>query len=129
MERVICPYCSRRAKFIHSARYYKSRINYGMMYLCEPCDATVGCHKDSNKPKGSLANVELRELRKRCHSLFDQLWQGNRKNMHRERAYKRLARLMNMKKKDAHIGKFREEDCRRMIRIFTRMAPILGIAQ
>jgi hypothetical protein len=40
-----------------------------MIYLCVPCDAYVGTHKNSkdHKPLGFLANRGLREARKAAH--------------------------------------------------------------
>lgn len=124
-QKVICPYCGRRAEFIDSKHYYSNGKSYGMMYLCRPCDATVGVHKNSANyyPLGTLANKELRELRQRCHKLFDTLWRGNMKTMSREQAYKKLADNMNLKIEEAHIALFREDDCIKFIRIWGRMNP------
>ena len=57
-------------------------------YYCEPCNAYVGCHKNSRKPLGTLANKELRELRIRTHEIFDPLWKSGK--MTRSEAYKML---------------------------------------
>src|SRR3990172_3378996 len=87
---MICPYCNEEALLIDSKDYYSNGVSYGMMYFCRPCNAYVGCHKNSkeHKPLGILANRELRELRKEAHKLFDPLWQS--KKMARKKAYKIL---------------------------------------
>ena len=117
---VICPYCGDRAELIDSKDYYSGGKSYGMMYICWPCDATVGIHANSKRfmPKGTLANREPRELRKQCHELFDSLWKGANAKMDREGAYRKLAENMGIPKEQAHIGMFREKQCRKMLRVF-----------
>jgi len=111
MKLVFCPYCGKRADYINSKDYYNGR-GFGMMYICRPCDATVGCHRNSNgTPLGSLASKELRALRKQCHSLFDLLWKGRNRRMDRAGAYRKLAHLMRIEVNKAHIGMFREKEC------------------
>jgi len=56
-----------------------------MIYLCRSCDAYVGVHKGTDKPKGRLANAELREYKKKAHSAFDPLWRFG--GMMRRQAY------------------------------------------
>lgn len=66
----ICPYCDNESELVDSEVVYGK--SYGMMFLCSPCDAYVGCHKDSpnNRPLGTLANRSLRSLRKRLMLLL-----------------------------------------------------------
>lgn len=105
---VICPYCDKQAEFMTSKAYYGK--DYGTnMYVCIPCDATVGTHQRTDNPKGTLAKKELRLLRKSCHEKFDGLWRNGK--MSRTEAYKWLASLMDMGKKEAHIGLFNESTC------------------
>lgn len=74
MQKVICPYCGRVAKYVDSSVIYYGH-SYGMAYLCRPCNAYVGVHSGTDRPKGSLANAELRGWRKATHARFDPLWQ------------------------------------------------------
>ena len=85
-----------------------------MMYICRPCKATIGTHKDSknNHPLGSLANEKLKKLRIRCHALIDPLWKT--KKMKRKEVYLLLFEKTGVK----HIGWAREKDCRRIIKYF-----------
>ena len=106
--RVYCPYCSKEAKLVDSIEIYKQ--SYGMIYLCKPCEAYVGCHFGTDKPKGSPAKKELRVLRMKVHNLFDPLWQRN--DIKRSEAYRWLQEKMNMPKRLAHIGMFNEEQCK-----------------
>ena len=86
-----------------------------MMYLCRPCDAYVGVHRGTDKPKGRLANKELRYWKMAAHEAFDPIWQS--KTMKRNEAYKWLARRMGLKTKDTHIGMFDVRQCRKVIKI------------
>lgn len=47
MKEVFCPYCGERAEFVDSAEVYHGQ-SYGLIYLCRPCDAYVGCHECSS---------------------------------------------------------------------------------
>ena len=112
---VYCPYCGEEAKLVDSSVIYKQ--SYGMMWLCEQCDAYTGCHKSSKtfKPLGTLAKKELRDLRKDVHSSFDPLWK--RGIMNRSEAYAWLANQMNLETKCCHVAMFDESKCRLAISI------------
>jgi hypothetical protein len=105
---MICPYCGKEAIWCENKEIYGK--NYGksyMCYYCKPCDAYVGCHLNSERPLGIMANKELRALRIKCHYVFDKLWKS--KYLKRWEAYKYLSELMKMG--DAHIGNFNKEEC------------------
>lgn len=71
-----CPYCGSPAPLQNSKLIYKGR-DYGLMYICSKypeCDTYVGCNKVSGKPNGTLANKELRELRKKARTAFEALF-------------------------------------------------------
>lgn len=86
--------------------------------MCRICDARVGTHKNSKTPLGTLANSELRALRKVCHKRFDSLWKS--KQMTRSGAYRWLAKSMNLSPKEAHIGMFNEVQCKQLIKNLTQ---------
>ena len=79
------------------------------------CDAFVGVDKrDGKTPLGTMANKELRELRKKCHNdYFDPLW--NTGKMKRSEAYKFLQVLMKLPKEQAHIAMFDINQCKTLI--------------
>lgn len=105
---MICPYCNEKAVFMTTEEYYGK--DYGTnMYVCRPCDATVGTHGRTKNPKGTLANKELRQLRMEVHAIFDPLWKSGK--MMRHNAYAVLQKLMNLPKEKAHIGMFNKEQC------------------
>ena len=115
-----CPYCEAEAKLIDSKEIYGR--SYGMIWICRPCGAYVGTHKNSNnKPLGRLANAELREWKIRAHAVFDPMW---KKKMQREECsksearkagYKWLAKQIGIDAKDCHIGMFDVETCKKVV--------------
>ncbi|MFJ8103369.1 zinc-finger-containing protein [Lysinibacillus sp. NPDC096212] len=70
---MICPYCQTQAEFISSKDFYGTNYRTNL-YVCRPCDARVGTHGRGKTPLGTMANAELRELRKLCHARFDVRW-------------------------------------------------------
>jgi len=127
-QTVKCQYCDGPAVLVDSCVIYKSGADYGPLWLCRPCDAYVGTHKNSKdyKPLGSLANAELRSMRKTAHKAFDPIW---RRKMERDKmtkaaarsaAYHWLAGQMEIKKYACHIGNFDLDQCRQAIDICTK---------
>lgn len=99
------------------AVYQKS---YGMIYLCEKCDAYVGTHKmgkNKGRALGRLANKELRQWKQKAHSKFDSLWKMSRKKNARTNAYAWLGREMNLRPSRTHIGMFNVDQCRKAIEL------------
>lgn len=114
----VCPYCSRPAKLVTSAEVYgASDKDFGMFWLCRPCDAYVGTHKHSptHAPLGRLADKELRRWKQKAHAAFDPMWQ--RSGLTRSEAYQHLADIMDLPKKEAHIGKFDVEQCKKVVEL------------
>lgn len=99
-----CPYCGKNAPLVWGDKVYPHRpdLHDKRFYLCEPCNAYVGCHKDTNKAFGTLANAELRKARSAAHAEFDPLWQMG--YMKRTDAYSWLASELGIPVKQAHIG-------------------------
>ena len=116
MKEVFCPYCGKRAEFVDSAEVYHGR-SYGMIYLCRPCDAYVGCHGRGDTPKGRLANAELRRWKIAAHNAFDPLWRFGPFRGQRNGAYAWLAEQMGLPKEKTHIGMFDVAQCQQVIEI------------
>ncbi len=118
---VKCPYCEQPAKLVDSQIIYGR--SYGMAWFCKPCDAWVGCHKNSktHAPLGRLANAELRDWKKKAHAVFDLLWQRKMrrdkctKGKARKAAYGWLAKQLEITVKDCHIGMFNIEKCKKVV--------------
>ena len=61
-------------------------------WKCDGCGNYVGCHHKTNnrtRPLGNIPTYELRELRKKIHSIIDPLWRG--KNISRGKLYARIS--------------------------------------
>ncbi len=116
MQDVICPYCGHKAIYTDSAEVYHG-YSYGMIYLCRPCGAWVGVHRGTDKPKGRLANAELRKWKMAAHDAFDPLWQVGEFKRRRNAAYAWLAEKMGLPKEQTHIGMFDIDQCKRVIQI------------
>lgn len=115
--KVICPYCDKPARLVGGAQIYPHREDlwHRKFYVCNPCDARVGCHNDTVKPYGRLANATLREARGRAHDLFDPLWRGP--GLRRNSGYAWMAEVMGLTRQQAHIGMFDLDQCNRLIEI------------
>jgi hypothetical protein len=105
-----------RGELVDSAVVYGGR-SFGPIWMCpEPgCGAYVGIHANSATfaPKGTLANAETREARKRAHAAFDGLWKGGL--MPRTEAYALLAAFMGVEPKRCHIGYMNPAECAQVL--------------
>jgi len=108
------------SEFVDSIEVYGK--SYGMIYLCRPCKAWVGVHKDTNEALGRLANAELREAKKEAHFYFDKLWsykikQGIKKGTARSKAYAWLSEEMAVPITETHIGYFDLHMCKKVVNL------------
>ncbi len=112
---VYCQYCNQKANLVDSSVIYGK--SYGLIYLCKPCDAYVGVHKGTTKPLGILANAELREWKKKAHSIFDPIWKNGKYT--RKEAYRILADKLG--EKEVHIGESDIDKCKKIIEICNQL--------
>ncbi len=120
---VICPYCNEQAELKDSSIVY--RQSYGMIWICQPCKAWVGTHKNSkdHKPLGRLADDKLRAAKRMAHQFFDVLWKAKcereamSKSEARSAGYAWLATEMGIDVKDCHIGLFDAKQCYEVVEI------------
>ena len=110
----ICPYCGGKVIFTDSAVLYGGK-SYGMVYLCTNCNASVGVHKGTRKPLGTLANTALKSKRRETHAIFDCYWKGQ--GMKRSAAYQWLSQEMGLPEYRTHIGQMDMEQCQQVIQI------------
>lgn len=106
-----CPYCGKSAEWVENKEIYGR--NYGksyMCYLCKSCDAYVGCHENSRKPLGRMANRELREWRKKAKNMFIAEKIGDWKNKPKKK--ESYAWLKNLMGKEFHFGDSTIEECK-----------------
>ena len=119
-----CRYCGKPATIRDSAEIYHGR-SFGMALICTgypACDSFVGCHKDTGLPKGSLANAETREWRKRAHAAFDPVWRGPQRKWDRGTAYCWLQNEMSLIPRECHIGLFDRQQCEQVIALVRSLA-------
>ncbi len=112
---VICPYCNCSASLVKGCEIYPHRAELAEQFywICPQCKAYSGCHKGQGRPRGTLANEELRQLRRKVHWLFDPMWKNT--GIKREDGYVWLARKLNIPLQCCHIGLFDVELCQRAI--------------
>ena len=117
---VKCDYCAKQADFVTGEKVYPHRpdLHRKTFYMCEPCGAWVGCHRNNGEPFGRLANAELRRWKMAAHRAFDPLWKEG--PFDRNKAYKWLANQLEIKRADCHIGMFDIEMCRRVVTVSDR---------
>ena len=101
----VCRHCGADVIFTSNAIIYGREFGNGKCYICTKCDAFVGVHDNSDIPLGILANKEERELKKRCHTLFDPVWK-DLKLLNRSHAYNKLAKLLGISHTECHFGHF-----------------------
>lgn len=114
----MCPHCNKPSVLTPSREIYAGR-DYGPLYLCKCIEgwAYVGCHKGTKKPLGSLADRELRELRKEAHAAFDKMWKSG--FVSRKEAYAILARALEIPVDKCHMGSFDKDSCKKVVTVCT----------
>lgn len=107
---VVCPYCNNQANFMSSLEFYGT--DYGTnLYVCRPCDARVGAHKDTSEPLGTMANAMLRQVRMDAHKLVDPIWKNPFNSNTRSAVYRAISSIMNISIEETHIGMFDYGKC------------------
>lgn len=115
MAKVICDYCNSKVKLVKGDKVHPeiSELHDQWFYVCTNCFARVGCHKNSKRPLGRLADAKLRRYRKMAHDSFDALWKS--KLMKRQAAYEWLAKRLGIPKSKCHIGNFDTDTCEKVV--------------
>lgn len=111
-----CPYCGEEAVLRNSSWVYKNGNDEDKVYVCKnypECDSYVGCHKGSIRPKGSLANSELRSYRIKAHKELSSM--QKRSGLSRRKTYNWLSSLLNVDMSNCHIGLFNKDMCQSVI--------------
>lgn len=110
-----CNLCGGLVEFIPNSLIYGKPYGSGFAYRCTKCSAFVGTHKNSpEKPLGILADKEMRELRRKCHALFDKRWSNGRQ---RTVAYGWLAFRMGYQRGKCHFSWMDAKDLARALKI------------
>ena len=120
----ICRYCGGVIRLVPARKIYRASTDrLGLtgenIYLCQNCNARVGCHKGTNRPLGNVANEVLRLKRVETHQVFDAFWKHRR--MTRTAAYKWLSEQMALPENQTHIGGFEMDQCQKVIELCGKM--------
>lgn len=111
-----CPYCGSSVVYRSADGIYHDNSKDTMLYVCShypECDSYVRVHQGTNIPVGSMANHELRTLRRTAHYYFDQLYRSG--YMTKQDAYQWLADLISAPISQAHIGYLGDYYCKQVI--------------
>lgn len=110
-----CNICGGNVIYTSNDKVYGRKYGSGYCYLCANCGAYVGTHKPRPKQVlGLLANAEMRQLKMKCHALFDKHWSTK---FEREGCYIQLAQEMGISIMDCHFGHFNLEQLKEAYKI------------
>jgi len=96
-----CNICGGLVIYTNNNLIYGKSYGSGKCYLCTQCGSYVGTHEPRpTEALGLLADSQMRTLKKKCHSIFDEFWNcgsnGKQRRYLRNMAYKRLATMMRI---------------------------------
>lgn len=116
----VCDYCGSVSRLVTGKVIYPGSgdsLSKKKFYLCDNGHdrAYVGCHPNSDRPLGRLADAKLRKAKNAAHLAFDPLWKSGK--MKRGDAYRWLAESMGLPVAQCHIGMFDVEQCRQVVRV------------
>ena len=114
-----CPYCRAKAT-LHPASYVygDAAKTENLLYVCDRypvCDSYVAAHIRTKQPMGTLANGDLRNKRIQAHKAFDWMWKSGL--MSKKQAYKWMQGKLGLSDAQAHIAKFSDYMCDRLIAV------------
>jgi len=109
-----CIHCSKPAKPVTGAEIYPhlSHLHDGKYWLCAPCNAYVGSHKDTGLPLGFPANREVRSARQQVHKKLDPIWKVKANKWKRDDVYGYLALSLDLSRDQTHTAMFDLDRCR-----------------
>ena len=114
---VRCPYCGAKATLRPSSAIYGEAAKTDRyLYVCDrypQCDAYVAAHRDTLLPMGTLADRNLRRKRMEAHSALNRVIASGL--MTRKQAYRWLQVRLGLPESEAHIAKFSELRCQKVI--------------
>ena len=122
----VCRHCGADVVFTSNAAVYGKKYGNGKCYKCTKCDSYVGVHDGTNVPLGILANMEERELKRKCHVLFDPVWKNNAR-INRDQAYGRLASVLGIPISKCHFGHFDKNMLYHCLTILKREKWYIGV--
>lgn len=120
-KKTVCDCCGSTVSFVTNDIVYGATTgDWPYIYLCdnEVCAARVGCHPDTDRPLGTMADARTRKARQYAHDAFNPIFE--RKIMTRREAYTWLAGQLGVALIDCHIGMFNVKQCERTINVVIR---------
>jgi hypothetical protein len=108
----ICNLCNQQSTLVTGEDIYPHRkdLFYKKFYQCQQHkDMYVGCHDNTQVPLGILTNKEHRQLKMKCHSIFDPLWRNKGTRNTRFRLYRKLSHAMKLHISETHFGMFTQQ--------------------
>lgn len=108
----MCNICGEESVIFTSNKIiYGKEYGSGKCYYCTECGAYVGTHKPRpTEALGLLANKEMRDMKMKCHDIFDAIWKEKETRKEqcqaRNELYVRLAKEMSMDVEECHFGWF-----------------------
>lgn len=112
---MICPYCDCPAEWVDNAVIYGKRYGKSWMtWYCRPCDARVGCHQNTMRPLGTMADAALRKTRMETHAAIDGIWRGKRKA--KKKRSEMYAKLSDAIGEEVHVGESDAARCAEIVR-------------
>ena len=133
-----CAHCSLACRLTTGREVYPHRKDLSDLrfWVCESCEARVGCHKegavvdgetsDGTMPLGRAANAALRRARSEVHKKLDPIWRTQPKKerrVARRRVYRVISRYMGLPMHQTHVGMFNLEQCRQAWRALDAVNP------
>lgn len=115
--KVFCPQCNKEAPWVENREKYGQ--NFGksyMCYYCKLCDTYVGCHENTRRPLGTMADRETLQWRRKAHAVIDPLWKSRGNT--REDVYKKLSNYFG---EEIHIGSSDIEKCRSIVNLISEI--------
>ena len=120
---ITCPYCHSPALLRPASVVYGSRTSNpdAKLYVCArypACDAYVGAHRSSLLPMGTLADKGLRRRRMAAHAAIRRVVDSGL--MTKKQLYRCIQAEFGIPEEEAHIGKFSELRCQKVIDLCDR---------
>lgn len=110
LEGMVCPYCKGYTELTDSSEVYSGQ-SFGPIWICRPCQAYVGCHKNTVEALGRVAKPQLRKAKKEAKEVFNRIWME--RYMKRSQAYDWLSAQLQIDRELTHFGYFGLETCLR----------------
>lgn len=129
----LCPYCNCETKLVLGESVFSNKINEKprpiyldkKFYQCiNDANHYVGTKSNNLTSLGSLADTELRKLRKEGHKIFDSLWKEKKLFKSQKKAYAWLSEKMSLPFDFTHFGMFTNDQCQRAISLCNEILNI-----